>query len=69
MAKTTQITQNTPLTGQKCLVEEQPDGGLHVHFLIEPDVAVRIRRRAHTMPLDRYIWENILKRNIVDHVF
>ena len=47
-----------------CLVKEQPDGGLQVTFLIEPESAARIKKRAYVMSLDRFIWENMLKQAI-----
>jgi hypothetical protein len=47
-----------------CLVKDQPDGGMQVTFLIEPESASRIRKRAYTMPLDRFIWEQMLKQAI-----
>ena len=56
-------------TSIKCRTVEQPDGGIQVSFLIEPTYAYRIRLRANGMSLERYLWENILKRAIVDSVY
>ncbi len=53
----------------KCVTTIQPDGGIQVSFLIEPDVAKRLIRRAGGMQLERYLWENVLYRAVVDHVF
>lgn len=53
-----------PKPQQFCLVKEQPDGGLQVTFLIEPESAYRIKKRAYVMSLDRFIWENMLKQAI-----
>lgn len=63
------IIQQTTGPSPKCITLQQPDGGIQVSFLIDPDVAHRIRRRAGTMSLERYIWENILKRAVTDHVY
>jgi len=48
----------------KCRVVLQPDGGMRVEFLIEPDAANRIRKRAYTMKLETFLWENMLKQAI-----
>jgi hypothetical protein len=47
-----------------CRIVDQPDGGMQVYFLIEPEAANRIRNKAYLMPADRYIWENVLKQAI-----
>jgi len=59
----------TPGVPVKCRVVDQPDGGMQVSFLVEPDVAKRIRSRAGTMSIERYIWESILHRAVVDSVY
>lgn len=61
----------TPQTSAppKCMASLQPDGAIKVAFLIEPDVASRIRRRSGSMDLSKYLWENILNRAVTDHVF
>lgn len=53
----------------KCRVSPQPDGGLQVHFLIDPDAAKRLARRAGSMPLERYLWENVLNRAVSSEVY
>lgn len=58
-----------PSTFPKCRVVEQPDGGLQVSFLIEEPISGRIRRRANGMPLERWLWENILNRAVTDAVY
>lgn len=52
-----------------CEVVDRPDGGLSVTVQVDSTIAQRLRLRAQTMPLDRYLWENILKRAIADHVY
>lgn len=54
----------------KCSVIDQGEGcGLTVTFYIGPLEAKRLRMRAQTMSLDRYLYENILFRAISDHVY
>ena len=52
-----------------CLAQDQPDGGIQVHFLIDSTVARKLRTRAGRMPMAKYLWENILHRSIQDHVY
>ncbi len=59
----------TAIPPPKCMVTDQPDGAMAVQFLISPEIASRLRRRANTMPMDRYLWENILYRSIVDGAY
>ena len=65
---TPQPTPKPKTTDMKCHVRDQPHGGLSVTFQIEEFYAKRIKLRAGPMPLDRYIWENIIKRAVADHV-
>jgi hypothetical protein len=51
-----------------CSVTEKPEG-LSVTFTIEPSLIKRYKTRAGNMPLERYIWENLLARAVVDHVY
>lgn len=53
----------------KCRVDLQPDGGIQVHFLIEPDIAKRLLTRANGMSLEKWLWENVLYRSVVDAVY
>jgi len=62
-----QVTAAIP--PEKLIADVQPDGGIQVHFLIEPADAARLMRRAQTMPLSRYIWENIVRRAVQDHIY
>ncbi len=61
--------QPPPQPSYKCRVTEQPDGGMQVLFLIDPDIAKRMRLRANNMALDKYLWENVLYRALIDHVY
>jgi hypothetical protein len=51
-----------------CDVVEVGDS-LLITFTIEPTVAHKLKKRAGIMPMDRYLWENILNRSIVDSVY
>ena len=53
----------------KCLVTEQPDGCFQILTLVDADVARRIKRKANGMDIERYIYENILKRAFEGHVY
>lgn len=61
-------TPNKPESTRRCTVKEVGEG-LEVTFLVDPDIAKRIKSRAGTMPLYRYMWENVLNRAVTDHVF
>ena len=51
-----------------CTVEER-EGGASVHFRIEPEIWKRyVTRMGKTKAAD-YLWENVLRRNVTDHVF
>lgn len=52
-----------------CVVKQKADGSLAVILKIDAQTAKRHMSRAGTMDLDRYLWENIFKRAIVDSVF
>lgn len=65
--KTVSIDSDTNIDG--CLVSERPDGSILVCFVIEPVAARRYQKRRGTMDLGRYLWENVIKRNVVDSVF
>jgi hypothetical protein len=67
--KTVQPVVNLLSTERPCVVGSRTDGGLGVLFLIDPQTAHRIRMRAGTMTLDRYLWENILKQAAQSHVY
>lgn len=58
-----------PTPAQNCRVELQPDGKLVVSFLVDELATRRLRSRAGAMDLATYLWENILKRAVVDHVY
>lgn len=60
---------SAPPAYAKCLVNMQPDGKLAVSFLIDSTEAARIIRRAGNMDIGKYLWENILYRAVVDHVY
>lgn len=48
----------------KCSAVEQPDGSIHVSFVIHPMASKRLRSRAQKIPLSQYIWDNFLKSAI-----
>lgn len=52
-----------------CYCKSQPSGGLSVTFQIGPLETQRLKSRAGPMPLDRYLWENVLKQAISSAVF
>lgn len=64
-------TKPTPGTDPtfRCIVTDHGDGGLVVAFKIDTLAANRLKLRANGMPLDVYIYENILKPSISAHVF
>ena len=62
-------TSSKVLPQPKCTVYLCPDGTLRVDFLVEIGAAKRLLSRAGVMPLDKYIWENILKRAIDTAVY
>lgn len=67
--KPTQEPPHTLSASTHCMTKTQPDNGIQVTFLIEPEAAKRLMKKAGTMPLARYLWENILKQAIDTHVF
>jgi hypothetical protein len=57
-----------PPSTQRCTTEDVHDG-LKVTFLIDPLQAKRLKMRAGTRPLYKYLWENILQRAVDSEVF
>ena len=53
----------------RCKVEELSDGSIVVSLLIDSPVVKRLKLRAGPMPLHRYIYEQVLNRAVVDHVY
>jgi hypothetical protein len=53
----------------RCKVLMLPNGGMQVSVLVDPDITKRYMTRANGMPLYRYLYEQVLQRAIVDHVF
>lgn len=54
----------------ECSVSESnPDGSVHVTFLMPADVTRRMRLRAGKVPLEVYLWENVLHAAVEAHVF
>jgi len=64
-----QPTSQPAQSGVPCIVHECPDGTLDVQFQIDKVTAERIKRRSYSMSLDRYVWENIIKRAVIGHVY
>ena len=58
-----------PAIPPKCTVVEEEDGTLLVSFRIAPEIAKRVKSRAYNVPLDMYLWTNILNRAVQDHVY
>jgi hypothetical protein len=56
------------LPTEKCAVVER-DGSATVVFRIEPTEWKRYKTRIGTMDPADYLWDNVLKRSIVDHVW
>lgn len=52
-----------------CVVRNQPSGGLSVTFQIDAPTTARLKGRAQSMDLARYIYENILKPAVSTHVY
>ena len=52
-----------------CLVNSRPDGSLIVAFHVDLFQARRLRLKAGTMHLDKFIWENVLQRAIDSMVY
>jgi hypothetical protein len=53
-----------------CEVADQPDGSVIITLRINDPTAMRRHRsRAGVMDLGKYLWENILKRAVVDSVY
>jgi len=54
----------------KCEVSYLDNGTASVTFLIEdPSVVKRLEQRAGSIDLGRYLFENVLYRAVVDHVY
>jgi len=52
-----------------CEVVEQPDQSVIITLRVEAHIARRHKLRAGIMNIDRYYWENILHRALVDSVY
>ncbi len=69
LTKPAAVPPKTPAPNTKCLVTEQPDGALSVHFYVDEATASRIRKRANGMDLAKYMWENIIRAAVEGHVW
>lgn len=59
-----------PFVYIECHVSDaNPDGSVHVTFLMSPDVTRRMRLRAGKMDLGKYLWENVLHAATEAHVY
>ena len=67
--KTDPDPPSAPAIPPKCIVVEEGDGTLWVSFRIDSEVAKRVKSRAYNVPLDTYLWANILNRAVQDHVY
>jgi hypothetical protein len=52
-----------------CRTKELPDGSLRVEFDIDPDTLKRYMTRANTKHISYYLWENVIYRSIISHVY
>lgn len=52
-----------------CEVVDQPDQSVIITLRVESHIMKRHRLRAGTMDINRYMWENILNRALVDSVY
>ncbi len=52
-----------------CEVVAQPDGSVIITLCVESQVMKRHRLRAGSMDINRYMWENVLHRALVDSVY
>lgn len=55
--------------GVRYEIRVNEDGSAEFSFTIRPDILTRIQRRAYKVPLDEYIWVNIIRPNLQSHVF
>ncbi len=64
-------TQPEPpvIESKPCSVYEKADHSLSVTFTIEPVAAKRLYMKASGMPIDRFLYENILKRAVETSLF
>lgn len=58
-----------PPVQSPCFVKDQPSGGLSVTFQIDKITADRIKRKAGTMDISRFIYENIIKGAVSGAVY
>jgi len=56
-------------TSNGCMTHERPDGSIVVVFVIDSLTAKRYHSRRGVMDLGRYLWENVIKRAVVDSVW
>ena len=65
-----QSTAAPVIPNTQCQVSgENPDGSVHVTFLMPSDVTRRMRLRAGKMELGKYLWENVLHAATEAHVY
>lgn len=57
------------IVSPKCTVDVLDDGGADAIVQIDADVMKRITRRAGTMDLGQYLWENVFKKALESHVY
>jgi hypothetical protein len=50
-------------------VSFNPDGSCHVTFLMDANMTRRYKSRAQSVPLERYIWDNVLRAALESHVY
>ena len=52
-----------------CEAVDLPDGSVIITVHVDPQVIKRHRLRAGGMDINRYMWENVLHRALVDSVY
>jgi hypothetical protein len=50
-------------------VKLNENGSASVSFTVDPEILVRMKRKANGMGLGKYMWENILYRAMIDNCF
>lgn len=63
--------QPTPasVTCHLCRTRELADGSLRVEFDIPPEVLKRYLTRIGNRHISYYLWENVIYRNLIGHVY
>jgi hypothetical protein len=63
------LTTRAEVMHERCKVATEEDGTAVVTFRVDPFIMARVQRRAGNMDVATYMYENILYRACVDHVY